>query len=125
MTRTAAKHPEPAAADLPPHLTARILDLFADMLRSRAGSKVDDVSVLQRLVADLTAELAARTSANSLMTVAEAADAAGTSAQTVRNWCRGHGVGMFDRTRGMYLISRDRLRDFLFQRHGRLPANLR
>jgi hypothetical protein len=114
------------AADLGPRLTADIFDLLADMLRHRAGNRVDALATMQRLNAELLAALADKTrdDADQWLTVTEAAAATGVTPACIRQWIAKHDIGVFDRRTGIFHVSRRRLGDFLRRRHGRLPPRL-
>lgn len=111
------------ALTLPPsppnNLTATVLSLLSDVLRSRSGARLDNVAELQRLVAQLSDELArhVRDEADELWTVAEAVSKVGGTAVNMRKWINKHGIGHKDR-RGCYLVSKAKLRDFLLRKYG-------
>lgn len=124
MSAPQATKPPPAAD---PALIASICDLLADMLRRRAASRADEVATLQRLVAELSAALAAKTrdEADEQLTVKEAAALAGRSEECIRDWCRGvPGLARLDPDAHKYRISLARLRAQALRLDGRLPAAL-
>jgi hypothetical protein len=83
----------------------------------------DDADIAFWLPKLLAARAAVR--AANKMTVAAAAEAAGVSAQTMRNWARRVPIGVDDPITGVALIDRAALRAYLLERFGRLPAGLR
>jgi hypothetical protein len=120
-----APTPEP---DDDPQLVARLLDLFGDLLIHRATTaKVDEVAELQHLCGQLTKELAARLSHENdeMLTVDAAARAAGRTPGCIRKWLRKFDLGVLDRRAGILLIPRSKLRSFMLQKEGVLPAGLR
>jgi|HubBroStandDraft_2_1064218.scaffolds.fasta_scaffold43103_3 hypothetical protein len=109
-----------AAAIANPALTATVLSLLADMMRHRSGARLDNVATLQRLVADLSEELAARIKeeADEPLTVVEAAAIAGVTPACIRQWVVKHRIGSLDPHSHIFLISKSRLHDYLLRRHG-------
>jgi len=56
------------------------------------------------------------------LTAQQAADLAGVDAKTIKLWATSHGIGRYDGDARRYRISRSRLRAFLLEHHGCLPA---
>ena len=52
------------------------------------------------------------------MTVRQAAALVNHDPETLRNWCREHGVGTFDRGRGRWIVSRRALLGYVERRFG-------
>jgi hypothetical protein len=52
------------------------------------------------------------------ITVAQAAPIAGVDKQSIRNWCRRHGIGRYDVGRAQWVVSRSRLMDYVERRFG-------
>lgn len=53
-----------------------------------------------------------------VMTIGEAAKFALRDRQTLRNWCRSDGIGIFDPGRGRWLVSHAKLSSYLHLRFG-------
>ena len=59
-----------------------------------------------------------------LITVQRAAEQAGIGEETIRNWCRDHGIGYFDHRSRRYLVDPAKLSALLLARRGRSPYGL-
>ena len=77
-----------------------------------------------RLLALVFDKIEAGSSAET-MTVQEAAEAAGYTRQTIRNWCGEHGIGEFRANAQRFFVSRAKLRQYMLDRFGKLPHGLR
>ena len=94
-----------------PALFNSICALTRDLLRFRAGTRADDLAFLQRLVADLTAELGAKVAEadDEILTVTKAAKLWGVSTVTMRKYVRKYNIGTRDPYTGDYRVSKRKL----------------
>jgi hypothetical protein len=94
-------------------------------LRARSASIDDVLAEVRELKRIVEQRFSQHCDDSDELTILAAAAICCKSAQTLRNWCEVHGLGVFDEKARRYVISRRKLRSFLINKYGRAPDELR